>query len=140
MDSKLRVLVADDHWDIRQAIILLLSLEFDVIGVVPDGRSLMCTAVDLRPDVIVSDISMPFFTGPQVMNELRFQGYNIPFVLISGVISGVQELVLQGAEAVVDKHDMSELPQAIRSAAARQISISRAARSSAARGRHDHWV
>ena len=100
----------------------------------------MCTAVDLRPDVIVSDISMPFFTGPQVMNELRFQGHNIPFVLVSGVISEVQELVLQGAEAVVDKLDITELPQAVRSAAARQIYISLAARSSAARSRHDHRV
>ena len=68
--EKLRVLIADDNGDVRWARIRLLKAEFDVVGATADGRSLINAALTLQPDVIVSDISMPFLTGPEAMDVL----------------------------------------------------------------------
>jgi CheY-like chemotaxis protein len=128
--AKLRVLLAEDHDGTRRAIGLLLSSEFDVIGTVADGESLLYAALALRPDVIVSDIAMPLFTGPQVMNKLMALGHDIPLVLVSADVSEAHQLIGHGAKAIVSKLDMvSELALAVRSAASREIYISRVVRS-----------
>jgi DNA-binding NarL/FixJ family response regulator len=127
---RLRVLVADDHRDTRQAIEGVLSAEFDVIGSVANGKDLLRDALALHPDVIVTDIAMPFLSGPQVMDEVKSRGHDIPFVLISVGFSGVDDFIDHGATAIVRKHDMaSELAQAVRSAASRKTYVSRSARS-----------
>ena len=58
-----RLLIAEDH--IETAVLLrnLLQQDFDVLAHVQDGRSLVCAAERLSPDVIVSDISMPGMDG-----------------------------------------------------------------------------
>jgi PleD family two-component response regulator len=54
--NKLRVLIADDHGGMRRALASFLSSDFEVIGAVNDGASLIATALAWRPDVIVSDV------------------------------------------------------------------------------------
>ena len=128
--GRLRVLVADDHSGMRQAMERVLSAEFDVIGSVADGNELLRKALALHPDVIVTDIRMPFLTGTEVMQELKSRGRDIPFVLISVAFSAVDDFIGHGATAIVRKFDMvSELTQAVRSAALRKIYVSRSARS-----------
>ena len=125
-----RVLVADDHRDTRHAIEGVLSAEFDVIGSVANGKDLLRDALALHPDVIVTDIAMPFLSGPQVMDELMSRGHDIPFVLVSVGFSGVDDFIDHGAMAMVTKLDMiPELAQAVRCAASRKIYVSRSARS-----------
>src|SRR4029079_12879702 len=51
--SRLRFLIADDHPIFAEAIGLLLGKEFEVIGIVNDGRALMVEAERLSPDVII---------------------------------------------------------------------------------------
>ncbi|HXJ96422.1 MAG TPA: response regulator [Terriglobia bacterium] len=126
---RLRVLVADDRRDIRRTIERSLRAEFDVVGSVENGRDLLRDALALHPDVIVTDVSMPFLTGTQVMDELKSRGHHIPFVLISAAFFGVDDFVRQGAKAVVSKLDLScELAHAVRSAASGQTYISSSAR------------
>lgn len=126
---RLRILVADDRRDIRQTIERFLRAEFEVVGSVENGRDLLRDALALHPDVIVTDISMPFLTGPQVMDELKSRGHHIPFVLISATFPGVDDFVRQGARALVSKLDLTcELAQGVRSAVSGQIYISRSAR------------
>jgi CheY-like chemotaxis protein len=62
LGRRLRVLVADDHTAIRLAIQGQLSTEFDVIGSVANGKDLLRDALALHPDVIVTDIAMPFLS------------------------------------------------------------------------------
>ncbi len=81
--ARLRVVVAEDHDEMRALIVRLLSAEFEVVGAVGDGQSLVTSAASLKPDVIVSDIHMPSRTGPQAMRELSSLGYEIPFVFVS---------------------------------------------------------
>jgi DNA-binding NarL/FixJ family response regulator len=128
MSAKLRVLVADDHEKCRWAIAQLLRVEFEVVATVADGRQLIDAALSLLPDVIVSDISMPFMTGTQAMEELRRNGCETPFVLVSTSTSGVEDYIKRGAMAFVNKIDMGhDLVAAVFSAAFGQVWVSRSA-------------
>lgn len=124
--NKLRVLVADDHEEVRWAIVEALFGHFNVVAAVADGSSLVRAAIVHRPDVIVSDVGMPILTGPEAMQTLRAGGHCMPFVLISADPCYADQLIEQGAAAFVDKLDIGyELVTAVRSAAAREISSER---------------
>lgn len=66
-----RVLLADDHLMLREALERLLAPVCDVIGSVPDGRALLNAAPELRPDVVVLDISMPLLNGLDAARQLK---------------------------------------------------------------------
>jgi len=68
---KMRVLLADDHPGILRAVQGLLEPDFDIVGSVDNGESLFDAAMKLKPDVIVSDISMPALSGIDAANRLR---------------------------------------------------------------------
>ena len=63
MTNRARILIADDHNLVAELCKRLLETEFDVVGVVSDGRSLLRAAGELKPDVIVLDIAMPVLNG-----------------------------------------------------------------------------
>ena len=105
-DRKLRVLVADDHEQARWAIAHLLQAECNVVGAVTDGAQLVDAAILLRPDVIVSDVSMPSLSGPQAMDQLKAKGSDIPFVFVSADSSNKEKFIEQGRSAFVAKIDM----------------------------------
>jgi len=58
-----RILIADDHNLVGELCKNLLESEFEVVGTVTDGRALVRTAADLKPDVIIVDIAMPLLNG-----------------------------------------------------------------------------
>ena len=58
-----RIILADDHALILDALKNLLEPEFDVVGTFTDGRALVERAAELHPDVIVLDIGMPLMNG-----------------------------------------------------------------------------
>jgi DNA-binding NarL/FixJ family response regulator len=68
---KIRVLLADDHTLVAEALKSLLAEPFDLVGVVHDGRALVEAAEKLRPDVIVTDISMPLLNGLEAVRQLH---------------------------------------------------------------------
>jgi DNA-binding NarL/FixJ family response regulator len=128
---KLRVLIAEDHEQMRWQLVRSLSLEFDVVGSLSNGGELVDLAISLNPDVIVSDVRMPVLSGPEAMKILRRTGYNIPFVLISISSCGAEEFIRQGAAAFVEKLDIGyELAHAVRLAASGIKYLSRGVRSS----------
>jgi DNA-binding NarL/FixJ family response regulator len=69
--NRTRILLADDHVLIAQALEHLLQPDFDVVGIVSDGRALLETAADLRPDVVVVDIGMPLLNGLDAGEQLK---------------------------------------------------------------------
>ena len=66
-----KVLLADDHVLIAQALEHLLQTEFDVVGTVSDGRALLKAASELVPDVVVVDIGMPLLNGLDAGQQLK---------------------------------------------------------------------
>lgn len=69
--KRTRVLLADDHILVMECIKLLLESEFEVVGTVADGRALLAAATELKPDVIVLDVSMPVLNGLDAGMQLR---------------------------------------------------------------------
>ncbi len=66
-----RVLLADDHRLLLQAFEKLLQPDFEVVGTVSDGLALIAAARELKPDVIVLDISMPRLNGMVAAERLK---------------------------------------------------------------------
>jgi DNA-binding NarL/FixJ family response regulator len=66
-----KVLLADDHLLLAQALEHLLQAEFDVVGTVPDGRALLKAAGEVSPDVAVVDIGMPLLNGLDAAEQLK---------------------------------------------------------------------
>ena len=54
-----RILLADDHRIVAEGLRSLIEPEFELVGIVEDGRALVEAAEKLRPDLIIADISMP---------------------------------------------------------------------------------
>jgi DNA-binding NarL/FixJ family response regulator len=66
-----RVLLADDHMLVIDGLRRILEPECEVVGVVEDGRSLLKAAEELKPDIVLLDISMPLLNGVEAARKLR---------------------------------------------------------------------
>src|SRR6185437_3818087 len=71
MTNRSRILIADDHNLVAELCKRLLETEFDVVGIVGDGRALVREAEKLRPDVVVIDIAMPILNGLDAGRKLK---------------------------------------------------------------------
>ena len=114
-----RVLLADDHLLVAEALKSLLSEEFDLVGVVGDGRELIAAAGRLRPDVIVADIAMPHLNGIDALTRLRQQGDQVPVVFLTmhRDVTYARRALEAGASGFVLKHSASlELLTAVHAA------------------------
>jgi DNA-binding NarL/FixJ family response regulator len=67
----IRVLLADDHAMFVQALQALLKNSFDLVGTVYDGRALLKSVQELRPDVVVTDLSMPMLNGLDAIRQIK---------------------------------------------------------------------
>ena len=81
--SKPRVLIADDHKIFTEGLKRLLDEDFDIVGVVADGRQLIASAKKLRPDAIVVDISMPMLNGIDAMRHIKKNQPSIKVVILT---------------------------------------------------------
>jgi DNA-binding NarL/FixJ family response regulator len=117
--KRARVLLADDHLAVAEALKRILSTEFEVIGTVRDGLSLLAATAELAPDVVVADVSMPQMDGFSALQQLRTKCPDVKVILISGFQEPVfVNIALEwGASAFVSKVAANEdLIPAVRAA------------------------
>jgi len=65
------VLLADDHAIVAEGVEGLLKPRFKLLGAVHDGRALLEAAERLRPDVVITDISMPLLNGLDAVRQIK---------------------------------------------------------------------
>ena len=125
--GKVRILLADDHLDSLEMIERHLKPEFEVVGKVLDGCRLLEEAMRLKPDVIVSVISMPLLNGIEAADQLKESGCRsrIVFLTVHTDSDSVRRCLSAGAFGYVVKSRIgTELVPAIREALAGRIFIS----------------
>ena len=117
--KRARVLLADDHRVVAEGLKSILSAEFDIADVVEDGRAMIAAAKALRPDVIVSDITMPDLNGIEALEELKKHDPNVRviFLTMHRNVVYARRALQAGACGFVLKHAASdELIMAVRAA------------------------
>jgi DNA-binding NarL/FixJ family response regulator len=117
--KKPRVLLADDHRILAEGVRGLLESEFDLVGIVFDGRELVEAAIKLRPDVIVADISMPSLNGIDAVAQIRRAeaSCKVVFLTMQRDVSYARMAMEAGASGYVLKHSAhDELVTSIREA------------------------
>ena len=104
------VLIADDHTIVVEGLMGLLKEDFDVVGTVNDGELLIDAAKRLRPDVIVTDISMPGLSGLDVLLRLKAERIDSRVVVLTMHNDAVlaTRAIRAGASAFLLKHSAGE--------------------------------
>jgi two-component system nitrate/nitrite response regulator NarL len=119
MSDAIRVLIADDHASIRQALTVLLQTEggFEVAGVASDGQEAVELSKLLRPDVVLMDVKMPSLDGIQAGTRILevLPATKILMVSSDDTRERIEESMKMGAVGYLAKHcSLSEVPAAIR--------------------------
>jgi DNA-binding NarL/FixJ family response regulator len=78
-----RILLADDHRMVAEGLTSLLKDEFELVGVVDNGRAMVAAAKKLNPDVIVADISMPNLNGIDALARLKVDNPSVKVVFLT---------------------------------------------------------
>lgn len=114
--KKPRLLMADDHSIMLAGLRKLVEGTCEVIGAVEDGRALVEAAEQLRPDLILVDISMPLLNGMDAARQIKKSVPDAKLIFLTMHASPVfaTEALQAGASGYLLKQSAaSELPQAI---------------------------
>jgi DNA-binding NarL/FixJ family response regulator len=116
--SRTRILLADDHAEMLEELRSLLDADYEIVGAVENGEKLVEAARTLKPDLIVSDISMPVMSGFEAAAKIREYGIatKIIFLTVQSSSAYLKKARALGAEGYVLKiYTTEQLPLAISS-------------------------
>jgi DNA-binding NarL/FixJ family response regulator len=105
-----RLLLADDHRLLAEACKNMLEPEFEVVGIVTDGRSLITQALILEPDIIVLDITMPLLNGLDAGEQVKQKMPEVKLVFLTMSLAAeiAAEAFRRGASGYVLKQSAAE--------------------------------
>jgi DNA-binding NarL/FixJ family response regulator len=122
-----RLLLADDHTLIAEACKHLLEPEFEVVGIVENGRTLLKTVLEHKPDIVVLDIAMPRMNGLDAGARIKqlLPATKLVYLTMNMSPEVAAEAFRRGASAYVVKNAAaSELITAIQRALASESYLS----------------
>ena len=128
--DEIKVIVADDHTLVRMGLIALLESESDirVVGEAANGEEAVRKALDLRPDVVITDLMMPGLDGIETTRRLREADPGIRILILTTSTSSddLAHALEAGAGGAVTKSSENQLLlTAIRSVAAGRKFVSK---------------
>jgi DNA-binding NarL/FixJ family response regulator len=108
-----KVLIVDDSPVVRHSIRLLFETDedFEVCGEAEDGREAIEKTSELRPELVIMDLSMPVLNGLDATRTIKRIKPHVPVILFSGFSSALEEREARsvGISALVSKSDPSSL-------------------------------
>jgi DNA-binding NarL/FixJ family response regulator len=125
--NKLRILLADDHPEFSEFVESLLGPSYEIVGKVSDGQALLDVAAHLKPDVIITDISMPVLNGIEAAKQLREAGCvaRIIFLTVHSDPDFIRSCLATGAVGYIMKPRAAlDLIPAVREALAGHLFVS----------------
>ena len=125
----LRVVIADDEIKICKLLQVLVdwgSLGFEIVDIEHDGRSLLRAVEETKPDVVITDIRMPGYTGLELLHSIRERQLDIDIIIMSGYrqFEYVRQALQDGAVDYLPKPlDRSAVREALRKVSARRAAV-----------------
>src|SRR5262245_43070261 len=103
--TRTSVLLADDHVMLMDGLVHLVQQDFEIVGLARDGRAMVEMARQSRPDVVVTDISMPHLNGIDAARILRKEAIatKVLFLTMHADLPLVEEAFRAGASGYVLK-------------------------------------
>ena len=112
MKSPARILIADDHTILRAGIRALLDIQpdFQVVGEVDNGKDAIYSAGQLKPDLLISDLSMPGTNGTEAIQRInsRYPEIRILVLTVHKTEEYVHAALKAGASGYLLKDDTSD--------------------------------
>lgn len=81
--GRIRILLADDHIAMHEEVRALLNGDYEIVGAVQNGKTLVEATQELKPDLIISDISMPVMTGFEAAAKIRELGLQTKLIFLT---------------------------------------------------------
>ncbi len=104
--KRTRVLLADDHAVVIEGLRRILNRrKFEIVGVVADGRALVQSAAELKPDIVITDVAMPLLNGIEAARQIHEQNPDtrIIFLTMHPEVIYARQAIRAGACAYVLK-------------------------------------
>jgi DNA-binding NarL/FixJ family response regulator len=106
-NSRLRILIADDHAQIRKVVRAVLENDprYEICGEVIDGGAAVEATIRLKPDVVVLNVNMPVLNGLEAAREIKSKAPKTVIVILSSHADQefIRQAELAGAQAYVSK-------------------------------------
>lgn len=115
-ENRLRLLIAEDNAPIRECLYLALEPVYEIVAAVDNGPEVLRKAEELKPDILLLDISLPGLSGLQLARQLRQAGNSTRIIFLTGYTESayVEEAHRVGVEGyVLKRRAQSELITAI---------------------------
>jgi DNA-binding NarL/FixJ family response regulator len=114
---RLRIVLADDTWELRALLRVTLELDgrFEVVAEAGDGAEAVAAVAATRPDAIVLDLAMPVMDGLEAISAIRRHAPETKVLVFSGfdATSVAQQALELGADAFVEKGTRSSAVAAL---------------------------
>ncbi len=103
-------MLADDHPTVLRKVAHLLNGGYEIVARVSDGRALVEAAARLKPDVLVTDISMPVMNGIEALQRLKGEGIEVKtvFLTVHDDTDVIRAALNEGALGYVTKSRMAK--------------------------------
>ena len=102
MEKKSRIVIAEDHTILREGLRSLLSShpEFEIVGEAEDGREAIRCVEEYKPDLILTDLSMPRMNGMEAIREIKKQSPKTKILVLT--VHRAEEYILDTLKAGAD--------------------------------------
>ena len=121
MAQKYRIVIAEDHTILREGLRSLLSAspDFEIVGEADDGREAIRCVEKLKPDLILTDLSMPRMNGMDAIREIKRRSPETKILVLT--VHKTEEYILATLQAGADGYLLKDSTHAELLAAVRHV-------------------